>query len=91
VGPQHLGITDARQHQQLRRVDDPSRQDDFPIGQGCAGLVALQVLDPDRAVAFEQDLRRQRVCFDLEIWPGKRGTEISDSGAAAAPVASRIG
>jgi hypothetical protein len=38
-------------------------------------------------VAFEQDLGRQRVCLDLDIWPGQRRAEISDSGAAAVPVA----
>src|SRR5260370_42377316 len=52
---QSLGITDAGQHQELRRVDDTSRQDDFPLcpRYTYTGLGPFQVLDPNGTLAFE--------------------------------------
>src|SRR5271169_4301784 len=53
-------------------------------------LAPLQILDPDGAMALEQDLCRQRICLDLEIWPGPRRFQISDRRAAAAAIADRL-
>ena len=78
---EQVGIADAGQHQQLRRVERPARENDlaprrrdpgFRPGGARIGVCRVQALaflifDADRAVAIvEQDPRRERVQLDPE-------------------------
>src|SRR3954471_16077816 len=78
--------TKPRELHQLRRVERAARENDF-AGTRLALRAALQVLDADRALAVENDARRERVRRDLEIAALARRFEITHRGRAAPPVA----
>ena len=50
---QFVGIADAREHQQLRRVDDAAGEDHLAVGAHDLRLAALHVFDADRARALQ--------------------------------------
>ncbi|MNT19713.1 hypothetical protein D3C72_1549810 [compost metagenome] len=53
--PQLGRRTDARQQQQLRRIDRPGGQQYLVSGMGLMNLTVLLVLDPNGALAVEQN------------------------------------
>jgi hypothetical protein len=61
-----LGRADARQHQQLRRVEGPARQDRLARARG-ADFAADSILDTDRAAVFDQNLAGQRAGHHCEV------------------------
>ncbi len=56
---QGVGLADAGQHQELRRIDRAAAQDHFAPGAREAHRAAAGVFDPDCAPAFEYDAQRQ--------------------------------
>ncbi len=81
VGAQLGGRPDAREHEQLRRVERATAQHDFTPGAHLAQLArcrvrdgmgpvevaALQVFDAaGRAIVIEQDARRERIRLDVQ-------------------------
>jgi hypothetical protein len=64
---QQIGRADAGELQQLRRVECAAREDHLAAGARDVRGAVLAVFDADRAAAFEQDARGQRVRHDREI------------------------
>src|ERR1700742_5009088 len=62
-----IAVADARQQQQLRRLERAGGEDDLAPRADRLLLFPLHVLDADGALAFEQYLRRLRRRLDLEI------------------------
>ena len=53
LGAQFIWIADARQHQQLRRVDDAAAKNDFAVGMRDDVLAALGIFDAGGTLAVE--------------------------------------
>ena len=88
VAAQLRGLADARQHQELRRVDGAAGEDDFACGIDLFGGPACgDVFDADGAMAVEQHAVDQRADFDGQTGPRQRRPQIGDRGAAAAAIA----
>src|SRR5258708_6558024 len=64
---QRLAVADAGEHQELRRLERAGGYDHFAAGANLLPLMALDVLDPDRALALEQDSGGMRERFDTQI------------------------
>ena len=77
---QALGGADARELQQLRRIDRAAREDDLGRALG-AGDAALAVLDADRAPALEDDARGERLGLHAQVRALHRRTQVADRGA----------
>ena len=60
-------VADARQHQQLRRLERAGGDDHLAPGADLLQLLALPVLDADRALALEQDAGGMSVGLDAQI------------------------
>ena len=80
------GRADARQLQELRRVDRAARQDQLAAGARRHRAAVLQILDADGTLPFEQDFRRQRVRLDADIGALHRGPQEGARRRHAAPV-----
>ncbi len=76
AGAQHVGGPDARQLQQLRRIDRAAGEDDFAARARLVPVPALLVGDADGALALEQDAGRQRVGLDAQVRPALRRPQI---------------
>ena len=75
--------TNARQHQDLRRLQRAGAEDDFTAGAQLADSVILLVFDADGAAALEQNFSHARAAFDPQIIaPPDMGLKI---GARRAP------
>ena len=84
-----LRWADAREHQQLRRVDRAAAQDDFtPGGSGAEPAVAAEC-HADGAAAFENNLFGHRAGDDAEIGTLHRRAQIADGGRTAFSVSGR--
>ncbi|MNY20598.1 hypothetical protein D3C86_1540850 [compost metagenome] len=83
--PQLGRRTDARQQQQLRRIDRPGGQQYLVSGMGLMNLTVLLVLDPNGALAVEQNAQRQRVCSHPHIAPSQRLAQITPRSTPATP------
>ena len=59
---------DARQHQQLRRVDRPAGEDHLAPARSAVTLAALDVIDADRAAPLDEDARGQRAGDARRDW-----------------------
>src|ERR1700730_14777518 len=80
---------DARQHQQLRRVDGTAAKDDLPHRMGDAEPAVSAKARADGAAALAQDLLGQSSSDDPEIGALRRRTQIPDGRRAALSVARR--
>jgi hypothetical protein len=67
VLPQFLGMTDARQHQQMWRVERPAAQDNFAGGPGVFQDTSTKVLKADGAIVLNDDLHRCGVGLNGEV------------------------
>src|SRR5579863_5909180 len=77
---QLVGVAYPREHEQLRRVNRPRRQDDLSRGADGTHVGCLGDLDADRAVTLEDDLRHFRVEQQREV----RAAEVRPKKARAA-------
>ena len=66
-GPEVRGRPDAREHEQLRGVVGARAQDHFALGPRRLAPPAAVVLDPNRAVALEQDPAGLRAGDHVEV------------------------
>ena len=83
VGGELVSRADARQHQQLGRIDRTGAQDHLAP---CAHLVkeaAAPITDADRPTPFEQYARGERVRAHRQVAPAHRRTQVGIRGAAA--------
>src|SRR5580692_3697449 len=64
---------DAREHENLRRVEGAGSDDDLARGLGAYRRAVLDILDTGGACALERDARGVRVDGDGEIFPVARG------------------
>ena len=77
----------ARELEQLRRIDRSARKDDFAICGDLQDLTPALVLYADRAPALEQHTRRQRVRDNLDVGTLHRGMQIRLGSAAPRAIA----
>ena len=84
---QVVGSTNAREHQQLRRVDGAAAEDDLARGVREPGAAAAQILDPDGAAILDCDARGMRPCPHRQVAPAQCGMQIPCRCARAAAVA----
>ena len=72
-----VGVADARELQQLRRVDRAAAQDDLAGRRRARGRRARCVYStPTARVALEQDLRDERAGLDLEVRPAHHRVQV---------------
>ena len=78
---------DARQLQQLRRVDRAAAQDHLAGARGLGSAAAdARILDAGRAPALEQDPRRHRMRLHVEVRPAHHGVQVRPRGGQPAAV-----
>src|SRR5439155_24195391 len=93
---QVIRVADAREHQELRRVEDAAREQHFACDRRTLDLAAPGPLHSGRAgrgrpgaAPVEQDPCRERFRLDGEIWPTPRRPQEGDGGAATPPTLDR--
>src|SRR5206468_9583937 len=84
-----VGLADARQHEELRRVEHAAGQQHLARGQGAMQGAVARVLDARRARAVEDDTRRERARYDREVRPAHCRPQYGHRGAAAPTLADR--
>ncbi len=72
--------TDARELQELRRIDRPAAKNDLAPRANLMLASIAPVLDADGAAPLEGDLRRERVRDDLEVAAFHRRAKIGVGG-----------
>src|SRR5208283_415274 len=82
-GPQFVGIANARQLQQVRRVEGASTQDDL-ASMHLTITPRSFGLDPDGPPAFEEDLGHERPALDVEVRPAHHRVQVG-TGRSEAP------
>ena len=88
-GVEQLGLTDAGQFQDVRRLDGSGGDDDFLVAAGFLGDAVLCVSDADGAFAVEHDFRGVGVGFDAQIRTGADRIEKAARGGPAFAVLLR--
>ena len=73
---QLLCRADARQLEQLNRIDRAARQDDFACGAKLIQLAIALIFNANSACAFKQDPRRQCLFNDPQVGPLARLIQI---------------
>ena len=86
---QQRGRTDARQLEQLRRLQRAGGEDHLPARGRGSLLAALSVGDAGRATIREHDARRVRIGLDAQVRALPRGLQIRHRGRAAHAAARR--
>ena len=90
VDPERLErgcVTDARELQQLRRVERAAREDDLTGEDPLDPASATGDLDPDRPRSLEQDPRHERAGAHLEVRPTHDRVEVGPRRRDAPPAA----
>src|SRR5262249_23205829 len=82
VRSQLVRRSDARKEEQLRRADCPGRQDHLPGGACHLGPAVALVTDSHRATLLAKDRKSMGIRLDCKVWPGPRGLQEGDRGAA---------
>ena len=77
MGAQVVGRADAREQEQLRRIDRTACQDHFPLGAGPGLGTASPVGDAGRAAVHEIDPADQRAVDDREVGPLYRRAQVT--------------
>src|SRR6185312_2440145 len=86
---QVLGITDARQQQQMGRSNRACRYQDLTLGRHLLALAALQELNSNGASISKQKASDMRARYHLEVASVEHGLEITVGRAVAATVGRR--
>ena len=86
VALQQRAGPDARELQQLRRIERAAAQNDFPSGFYLMGFLVLQVLDRNRFLSGEQNLRNQNPGQNSQVRALLRWAQVADRGARAPAV-----
>ena len=73
---------DARQHQELRRIDGAATQENFALAANDMALSAATVRDGDGASSLDHYALDEAVGFDSQIRSGASRVEIRDGSAA---------
>src|SRR6516165_2967835 len=84
-----LGVTDAGEHQHLRRVDGTGGKKHLSVGMHGAGLASLLIDQSNDAGSFDEQTRNKRPGFDAKVFAPEGRPQISDRGAAPPPVSYR--
>src|SRR5213594_4106526 len=81
-------LTDARQHEQLRRVEHAAGEQHLACGRRLMEATVSGVLDARRSRSFEDHPGRERVRLDREVGPPHGRSQKGHGGAAAPAVAN---
>src|SRR5690349_14472137 len=87
--PQELFRTDTREHQDLRRVDGATAQDDFRARLGTERFAPPAVFNTRRPRALKVDALDERIGFDAQVGARTGWVEIGAGGAPAPAVRDR--
>jgi hypothetical protein len=89
VRAQLVEIADARQHQQLRRVDRAARENHLTLRPHDGLLAMPDVFDADDTGAVEQQPGHQRLDLHGQVAARQRRAQIGDRAAAAPAMLDR--
>jgi hypothetical protein len=84
-----VGVADAGQHQQLRRVDRAAGEDHLALGADAHGTRAFDMVDADRPHTFAAHPPGQRAGAHGQVRPPPRRVQVRARRAPAAPAADR--
>ena len=87
---QMIGRSDARQHQQVRRVERARGKNDFLRGFRLHHHAVVLVFDARRARSLHGDAQRMRLDVDPQVAAAAYGLEEGIGGRRAAPVSDRV-
>ena len=87
---QMIGGTNARQHQDLRRVERPARYDDLAAGVNARDERILDVFDAGRALVLDDDLEHVGPGFYRQVLAAADGAQIGARGGRAPAVADGV-
>src|ERR1041385_121388 len=82
---ENLRITNSREHQNLRRVDSASAENDFAVCLYLRNLLLLKIFDALGAVFIEQQTQYVGVALDGKISSVQCRAQICGRGAPAPP------
>ncbi len=74
---QPLGLADAGQFQQLRRIDRPGADHDLAPGAGLPPLAGNRVTQAGAAPSVEQQRLGERAGLDAQVWPATDRVEVA--------------
>ena len=87
VFPKMVSIADARQHQQLRRIDDAACNYNLTLSAGNGRSVATRrIFDSDSFGVLQHHAMRERLGDHCQVRALHSGTQIGDGCTAAAAV-----
>ena len=84
---QQRGVADARQLQQLRRLQPARREHHFVPCTDADRAAALRILDARCTAAYEQHTVHHRLGLDAQVGPASRRLQVRDRSRAAQAVA----
>ena len=79
---------DAREHQQVRGVEDTPGEYHFAICLNLSRHTSVCVFDPDRFLAFEQDTTGKSFRLQLKVRARQYGLQECGSGTTALSIAN---
>ena len=82
-------IADAREHQELRRVDSPAADNHFAIGRRFDRLSLLQIGHTGATLAVEQQAAGESIGFDPQVVTARSWLEVSSGSAVSLTVLLR--
>ena len=84
-----VGVADAGQHEQLRRVDRAAGEDHLALGPDAHGAPACEMIDADRAHTFAAHSLHQRTGAHGQVRPAPGRVQVRARRAPAAPAPDR--
>ena len=84
--PQVIGRADTGEHEELRRADRATADDDFTIHADDLGRASSLVLDASRSAVLDEHPSHQGACLDPEVRTPARRLHVTLANAAPNPI-----